>query len=276
MTATAIWTDSTGSSASSGSPSTTSSSASDMAPGWVTSWKKMYAQYAMMMMTEQIRDTGSKTSSIVASPSTKVSEWKTVTRLKERQESSNIDVLTSADIEEKVCTFSLTKAEVSSMASTPLPMTLVRIFFVLLPTIPPKKKDMPSTSKRFDNTEPRSVALTTSMRPARRVCTIMTISTALPKEAFNKPASMSFFRPAASSSVASPRSFARGTSAKKFKKNTHIGPHFWKCATMPSGQQMTNTLRGCLKRAMSPTPSMFGGFGTLVPEMKREARLTLS
>mmetsp|Transcript_18651 Transcript_18651/g.48382 ORF Transcript_18651/g.48382 Transcript_18651/m.48382 type:complete len:207 (-) Transcript_18651:4-624(-) len=144
------------------------------------------------------------------------------------------------------------------------------VLFCFWPKMPPKKNDMPSTSKTLDKTDPRSVALTTSVLPARNVWTIMTISTAFPKVAFKRPASTSLCKPAASSSVASPRIFARGTSAKKFRPKTGTGPQSSQNAVNPSGKQTSIKFIGWFRMPHNPSPSVFGGFSIVVPFTNRD------
>mmetsp|Transcript_23010 Transcript_23010/g.48944 ORF Transcript_23010/g.48944 Transcript_23010/m.48944 type:complete len:203 (-) Transcript_23010:4-612(-) len=135
--------------------------------------------------------------------------------------------------------------------------------------MPPQKKDIPSTKSKLESTEPSSVAFTTCVRPARRVCTMITISTALPKVAFRRPASMSFFSPAASSSVASPRIFARGTKAMKLSQKVVVLPHPNPSDAKPRGKENSRQLMGCMSMLMIPTASLLGGFCIVVPLMNR-------
>mmetsp|Transcript_110595 Transcript_110595/g.323621 ORF Transcript_110595/g.323621 Transcript_110595/m.323621 type:complete len:201 (+) Transcript_110595:955-1557(+) len=144
-------------------------------------------------------------------------------------------------------------------------------FFLPLLKRPPQKKDIPSTSSRLDRTEPRSEHFTTSMKPARRVCIIMTTSTAFPKVAFRRPANMSFLSPAASSSVASPKIFARGTRATKLSPKVGTSPHLRKFDTIPRGKHISKHDNGCLSMESTPDPSTFGGLGWEVPLTKRDA-----
>mmetsp|Transcript_42531 Transcript_42531/g.114334 ORF Transcript_42531/g.114334 Transcript_42531/m.114334 type:complete len:239 (-) Transcript_42531:7-723(-) len=117
---------------------------------------------------------------------------------------------------------------------------------------PPTKKDMPSTSSRFERMLPSSVPFTTPICPARRVCTVRIISTALPKVAFSRPPNVSFFSPAASSSVASPRIFASGTMARKLSQNSGMSPQSWKCARQPRGQATSNNEIGSQSKFLRP------------------------
>mmetsp|Transcript_1572 Transcript_1572/g.4634 ORF Transcript_1572/g.4634 Transcript_1572/m.4634 type:complete len:209 (-) Transcript_1572:270-896(-) len=110
--------------------------------------------------------------------------------------------------------------------------------------MPPKKNDIPNTSSILDSTEPSKVALTTFTRPARRVCTVMIISTAFPKVALSKPLMTSLCKQASSSSVASPRILASGISAKKFSQKTQFGSHPNREAVTPRGSASKNTLNG--------------------------------
>mmetsp|Transcript_70463 Transcript_70463/g.206140 ORF Transcript_70463/g.206140 Transcript_70463/m.206140 type:complete len:231 (-) Transcript_70463:56-748(-) len=117
---------------------------------------------------------------------------------------------------------------------------------------PPATKDMPKTRRRLDRTLPRSVPLTTSIWPARMVWTIKIISTALPNVAFSKPPTVSLFRPAASSSVASPMSLARGIIARKFSQKVQTLLHSRSEAATATGQAIRRAEMGsrrirCLK-----------------------------
>mmetsp|Transcript_33738 Transcript_33738/g.41535 ORF Transcript_33738/g.41535 Transcript_33738/m.41535 type:complete len:212 (-) Transcript_33738:187-822(-) len=209
-----------------------------------------------MMMMEHVLETGSITSSrlsgsILYCPAIIVP--KTVTKVNDKQDRSNIDVLTMAPKILKVCTFSATTAyppdsSFSSFSSTSgsscnFPDNLednvpdVRMTDGLLSSLvfasgfpetltrPPNRKDMPKTSSTFESTEPSKVAFTTAYKPPRRVCTVMTISTALPNVALISPAKRSFRRPAASSSVMSPRIFAIGNIAKKLSQKVYAEFH---------------------------------------------------
>mmetsp|Transcript_47744 Transcript_47744/g.87463 ORF Transcript_47744/g.87463 Transcript_47744/m.87463 type:complete len:291 (-) Transcript_47744:15-887(-) len=226
------------------------------------------------------------------SSSTSVIVRKTVTRLKERHEIRSIEVLTNALMVWKCCTFSATNplASLSKDSSNSpsgrvasceervaepeanLPgefdesTTALACGLELLELMmPPKKKDMPSTRSMLDSTDPSNVAFTTSKRPARKVCIMMTISTALPKVAFKRPASMSFLRPAASSSVASPRIFARGTIAKKHSQNVTTFPHSRKWDATPKGANTISVFNGWFSSERRPFPSTFDGLGIEEP-----------
>mmetsp|Transcript_47689 Transcript_47689/g.103725 ORF Transcript_47689/g.103725 Transcript_47689/m.103725 type:complete len:315 (+) Transcript_47689:813-1757(+) len=242
-----------------------------------------------MMTMEHWREIGSSISSDVRSSFV---EQNTVTRLKDKQERRSMEVFTKAVIAEKDWTFSPTISMVLSggigndgsisvpavkevrapiCASTRMLLRILGCFLLL--TMPPMKKDMPSTKSRFESTDPSKVALTTPMRPARMVCKVITISTALPKVALRRPASMSFLSPAASSSVASPRIFARGTSAKKLNQNVLEMPQPILSERTPSGKHTSKMFNGCIRIPCSPSPSLFGGFKILVPFTNREESL---
>mmetsp|Transcript_17153 Transcript_17153/g.36850 ORF Transcript_17153/g.36850 Transcript_17153/m.36850 type:complete len:240 (-) Transcript_17153:314-1033(-) len=117
---------------------------------------------------------------------------------------------------------------------------------------PPAKKDIPSTRSRFESTLPSSVPLTTSNSPALNVCTVKIISTALPKVAFRRPPMTSLLRPAANSSVASPRSLAKGIIATKLKANVAPSPQLLRYAKNPTGQKTSNTQIGSNSRFLRP------------------------
>mmetsp|Transcript_142426 Transcript_142426/g.442881 ORF Transcript_142426/g.442881 Transcript_142426/m.442881 type:complete len:273 (+) Transcript_142426:835-1653(+) len=223
-----------------------------------------------------------------------------VTRLRVRQESRSMEVFTRAVRTEKVWTFSPTSSVyVSSCrpgasATTPSPSATREIrcigFLLPPPTMPPRKKDMPSTRRRFERMEPRSVLFTNRMRWPRSDWTMMTTSTALPNVAFSRPASMSFFRPAASSSVASPRIFARGMRAKKLSTNVTTSPlipvsrrrisssRTWTTTSpkppcsdqSPRGKHISSQDSGCFSMLIRPWPSTLGGLGMEVPLIMRE------
>lgn len=87
-----------------------------------------------------------------------------------------------------------------------------------LPTSAQRQQHMqhsPSTSSRFDRIDPSRDVATTSYNPFCRAAIDKIISTTLPKVAFNRPPTVSPNR-TARSSVTSPSSSARGTSARKF------------------------------------------------------------
>mmetsp|Transcript_119590 Transcript_119590/g.284033 ORF Transcript_119590/g.284033 Transcript_119590/m.284033 type:complete len:238 (+) Transcript_119590:543-1256(+) len=203
-------------------PSSSSSSStppSAMTSRCVKSWKMMYAAYAETMIIEHVRETGSITSSKLSRSMPYCSDImvpKTVTKVKDKQDKRSIEVFTMAPKILKVCTFSATtlKPPVSSFSKAAVSFCLSLLTF----TKPPNKNDMPSTSSTLESTEPSRVALTTAYSPPRRVCTVITISTAFPKVALMRPARRSLRSPAASSSVMSPRIFAIGSMAKKFSQ----------------------------------------------------------
>mmetsp|Transcript_13901 Transcript_13901/g.35589 ORF Transcript_13901/g.35589 Transcript_13901/m.35589 type:complete len:226 (+) Transcript_13901:265-942(+) len=157
---------------------------------------------------------------------------KTVGRAKADDASSSMVMFVSAASLENCCSFPI----------------------LFSPFSPPRKKDMPSTSSRFDSTLPRRVPFTTSRCPERSVCTMRIISTAFPKVAFSRPPIVSFFRPAASSSVASPRIFASGTMAMKLSQKHQMSPHSRKCAAAPAGQNTRRMFIGsCRMRSFRPS-----------------------
>mmetsp|Transcript_33166 Transcript_33166/g.76627 ORF Transcript_33166/g.76627 Transcript_33166/m.76627 type:complete len:264 (-) Transcript_33166:27-818(-) len=108
---------------------------------------------------------------------------------------------------------------------------------------PPQKKHMPRTSRRFDTMLPTKLPFTTSVRPSRSAKMAMIISTALPKVAFNRPPKVGPTEHA-SCSVASPSSLARGTIAKKLRRNVVTSPQPSAFEARPSGVKTSITLRG--------------------------------
>mmetsp|Transcript_34638 Transcript_34638/g.78316 ORF Transcript_34638/g.78316 Transcript_34638/m.78316 type:complete len:225 (+) Transcript_34638:929-1603(+) len=111
--------------------------------------------------------------------------------------------------------------------------------------MPPAKKDMPRTSRRFERMDPRRLFLTISSRPALMALMVMIISTALPNVALRSPPVVSL-RFSARCSVASPRSLARGTRPKKHRQNTIAPLYSYIEASTPRGPKMASRLTGSI------------------------------
>mmetsp|Transcript_63095 Transcript_63095/g.162463 ORF Transcript_63095/g.162463 Transcript_63095/m.162463 type:complete len:246 (+) Transcript_63095:665-1402(+) len=179
----------------------------------------------------------------------------------DRHDTRSMVTLTSALFTMKVCSFSATKRMPrSSSTSSACCMDSEKLTSSgaargpapPISTRPPKKKDMPRTRSRLESTEPSSVALTTCSSPARRVCTVMIISTAFPKVALRRPLITSLCRQASSSSVASPRIFASGIMAAKFNQKVHSGLQPCSHEIAPSGKQSRKRLKGCCRMDFRP------------------------
>mmetsp|Transcript_43337 Transcript_43337/g.114646 ORF Transcript_43337/g.114646 Transcript_43337/m.114646 type:complete len:305 (+) Transcript_43337:735-1649(+) len=170
-----------------------------------------------------------------------------VTTVRERHETSSIEVFTMAPRALKDCVLSFI---VDSSSGSSLPSACLS---TLLGTQPPKRKDMPRTSSMFDRMEPRSVAFTTRYWPSLRKATVMIISTAFPKVAFRRPLNMSFLRHAANSSVASPRIFASGIRARKFSQKTVESLKPSRYPNTPRGEQTRRRHIGERKICLSAT-----------------------
>mmetsp|Transcript_76773 Transcript_76773/g.222892 ORF Transcript_76773/g.222892 Transcript_76773/m.222892 type:complete len:398 (+) Transcript_76773:239-1432(+) len=203
------------------SSSSSGSSSSAIALRCVNNWNVMYATYEEMIKTAHARETFNVTfvtfvlACFAMTLSEPAIESKIVTRHKQRQETKSIEVLTMAPRVPNLCCFPIW-APTSKFAAPP--------FFVLL-VIPPAKNDMPRTSNMFDKMEPSNVDFITVNSPFLSKAIVMIISTALPKVAFNMPLSISFFKQAANSSVASPRIFASGIRAKKLNQKVQLSDH---------------------------------------------------
>mmetsp|Transcript_23932 Transcript_23932/g.59655 ORF Transcript_23932/g.59655 Transcript_23932/m.59655 type:complete len:265 (+) Transcript_23932:677-1471(+) len=181
---------------------------------------------------------------------------KTVGKANDKHETSNIVTLTSALLTMKVCSFSVTSRtppRSSSSKGWRADMLAVSAMWsnpeALLPSLPnsrmpPKKNDMPRTKSMLERTEPRRVALTTSMRPALNVCIVMIISTAFPKVALSKPLTTSLCKHASSSSVASPRILASGTMARKLSQKVQAESQPNCAERMPRGKATKSVLKG--------------------------------
>mmetsp|Transcript_102846 Transcript_102846/g.320460 ORF Transcript_102846/g.320460 Transcript_102846/m.320460 type:complete len:229 (-) Transcript_102846:189-875(-) len=155
------------------------------------------------------------------------------------------------------------KSSIVTFVSATTVENTCRLFSTLpsLGVTPPAMKDMPSTSRRLERMLPRSVPFTTLMFPflsERRVWTIRIISTALPKVAFSRPPMVSLFSPAASSSVASPMSLARGIMAKKFSQNTKMALHSRKWAATPMGKAKSSSEMGSSRISCRRPSASFG------------------
>mmetsp|Transcript_1055 Transcript_1055/g.1861 ORF Transcript_1055/g.1861 Transcript_1055/m.1861 type:complete len:205 (+) Transcript_1055:722-1336(+) len=138
------------------------------------------------------------------------------------------------------------------------PPTVVVAACTLTLVRPPKQKDIPSTNRRFERMDPNKVHFTTSVRcatgilVARRVFTVIIISTTLPKVAFSIPATASFLMATANSSVASPRILANGRSAMKFKMKVQPSPQC-EAEYAPRGTNTRRTEKGDQKISIRPS-----------------------
>mmetsp|Transcript_3228 Transcript_3228/g.9460 ORF Transcript_3228/g.9460 Transcript_3228/m.9460 type:complete len:293 (-) Transcript_3228:8-886(-) len=111
--------------------------------------------------------------------------------------------------------------------------------------MPPTKKHMPSTRRRLLRMLPRREPFTTSVRPSLSAKTERIISTALPNVAFSRPPMVS---PTlmASSSVANPKTAARGRIARKLRaKMTSARPSKMAGARMATGTSVSRKESGC-------------------------------
>mmetsp|Transcript_29259 Transcript_29259/g.88549 ORF Transcript_29259/g.88549 Transcript_29259/m.88549 type:complete len:250 (+) Transcript_29259:410-1159(+) len=216
--------------------------------------------YADIVMHAPIRDTWRTWASLSVGSALK-SVGKTITM----QANNSIPMLISAAFTGNFCSFS--KPTSRRFQSSPFPLKEWYGPRFDLPRLnPPRKKDVPNTSKMLESTDPNKDALTMLNRPARMDWTDTIISTALPNVAFSKPLTVSLRRETANSSVASPRIFASGTSAKKFSQNVHWSPQPCVPATMPSGTQTRGTQNGCTKIVLSPSMFCAPTIGKALPE----------
>mmetsp|Transcript_24005 Transcript_24005/g.63280 ORF Transcript_24005/g.63280 Transcript_24005/m.63280 type:complete len:217 (+) Transcript_24005:653-1303(+) len=210
----------------------------------------------MITMTAAVRD---MSITVLCSPNDFA---KTVGNANDRHETRSMVTLTRALLTKKACSFSITNrmpppesswsssdSEREWLASSPAAGARP-----LLPisTRPPKKKDMPSTSRRLESTDPSSVAFTTSSSPTRSVCMVMIISTAFPKVAFSRPLITSLWRQASSSSVASPRILASGIIAMKFSQKVHSALQPASADQAPRGNASSMMLKGCCRMDFRP------------------------
>mmetsp|Transcript_92946 Transcript_92946/g.268418 ORF Transcript_92946/g.268418 Transcript_92946/m.268418 type:complete len:381 (-) Transcript_92946:103-1245(-) len=243
-------------------PSSSSSSSADCPASiflCVISWKNKYAKYESPTMQAAVLEI---LRTVSASPKACV---KTVGNAKDKQDTKSIVTLTRALSTTNSCSFSNTNRTPDDFGVTscnkgseaPWDNSFAEGPWARPPSsrMPPKRKDMPSTSSKLDNTEPSKVALTTSIRPIRNVWMVMIISTAFPKVAFNKPLITSLCKQASNSSVASPRIFARGINAKKFIQKVNWTFQPYADEMIPSGKKRSSTENGCHK--MDCMPSRF-------------------
>mmetsp|Transcript_103046 Transcript_103046/g.230164 ORF Transcript_103046/g.230164 Transcript_103046/m.230164 type:complete len:310 (-) Transcript_103046:230-1159(-) len=124
--------------------------------------------------------------------------------------------------------------------------------FCVLYFKPPKRKHMPKTRRRLEMILPIKLPFTTSVRPSRKANTEIIISTAFPKVALRRPPSVCPTEHA-KSSVALPRSFARGTIAKKLKEKVATSPQPRLDADNPKGRKTRKMFIGSAKNIWART-----------------------
>eukprot|EP00971_Amphidinium_carterae_P065600 1299696-Amphidinium_carterae.1 len=135
-------------------------------------------------------------------------------------EKRSIPMLTKADFTPNICSFSrTTRSPVWRGVAKDVCALSVRC------VNPPQRKLVPKTSSTLERIDPSRDSLTIVKRPVRRACTDTIISTALPNEAFSKPLTVSFCKTAATSSVPSPSTLAKGTKAAKLSQKVQLAPH---------------------------------------------------
>mmetsp|Transcript_18113 Transcript_18113/g.51647 ORF Transcript_18113/g.51647 Transcript_18113/m.51647 type:complete len:240 (+) Transcript_18113:682-1401(+) len=180
-----------------------------------------------MISPEHARDTGNVylAGGTTLSPSRMEVTWsKTVTSTRHKHDTRSSEVFTNAPSLPKLC--SLPRTPPSSTVLSKgfwLPLSVP----VLLPerVKPPARNDIPRTRSMLDRIEPNSVDFTTMYSWLPRSATVIISSTAFPKVALSKPLKESFFKHAASSSVASPRILASGIIAPKFNQKVQLSAH---------------------------------------------------
>mmetsp|Transcript_34500 Transcript_34500/g.64356 ORF Transcript_34500/g.64356 Transcript_34500/m.64356 type:complete len:247 (-) Transcript_34500:223-963(-) len=114
--------------------------------------------------------------------------------------------------------------------------------------MPPTKKQPPRTRSRLLRMLPSKLPCTTSTRPSCSAKTAKINSTAFPKVAFRSPPSVSPTE-AANSSVALPRTAARGRIAIKFNEKIVGSLHFRCSEAMATGTTSSKMLSGFSKIA---------------------------